>query len=170
MAINIIVRRVKGGCRARYNLKGRRFGPIGRTFSEAVGLLVIEKPELLALSQVQYDPNDLYTQNYINGKQNPREMPSVEIRFELLPHAKNIAEAKLLELDQLPLPRAFKGALRSHLWALGRTSTLGDFCACTESELIALQVPFRKLGPKRMQMLKDLLAHYNLALKKPKRK
>ena len=61
MAVIIIVRRVQGGFSARFNLPRRKFGPLGKTTAEAIGLLVQASKVFVPV----FDKEDAGTQRYV---------------------------------------------------------------------------------------------------------
>lgn len=165
--MDIIVRQVRGGFRARFDLKGEVFAKRGKTKDTAICNLILCHRRRLGIDKVRWDRTDNWTRNYLAGKSNKRRMPPKGLWLEKLPEAVSANDArKIRVMDLLSLPASLGPPLIFAFPPDARSAlTLGDICDRTLQEIIQNQDKDFCFGPSRIAHLRKLLQHYGLSLK-----
>jgi hypothetical protein len=181
IAMDIKVQKVRGGYRACFT-DNDEYGGCGKTFEEAIGKLIVSEQitlginrirgnlvtytrEDLGITSVDWDNEDEWTTQYRAGGCNRGKKVIIEISFDHLPLVEGLDEARQIKVCDI------RECLPPHLYGyINRMSSIpgndgrviGYFSEFTEAELSKKN----GFGPKRLDLLKQLLHHYGLEFKK----
>jgi len=179
--MDILVRKIAGGYRACFT-DDNEYGECGKTFEGAIGKLVMSQQETLGINRIRgnlvkfsredlgittvgWDNEDEWTVRHRDGECNQGKGAKTEISFDCLPLVDGPDEARHVKL------RDIRECLPPHLYGyINRMSSIpgndgrviGYFSEFTEAELSKKN----GFGPKRLDLLKQLLHHYGLEFKK----